>query len=258
MQDRDPSRIVVMTAGGLGPRVMINALAEHFSNIHVIQEHPESKRAIVMRRARRFGWPHALGQLATTVAARLGKKVGARRSAEIIAQYGRSAEIDPTIPLTQVSSLNEPACHDLLQELQPAAIFTVSCRILSQATLAAAPCPVINFHAGINPTYRGQMGGYWARVEGDEANFGATVHLVDAGTDTGGTLHENRLTPTRSDTMSTYPLLITAASTDLAVRALRDAVTGNLRPHAPSGPSVLRFPPPVWTWLYHGLTKGIW
>jgi folate-dependent phosphoribosylglycinamide formyltransferase PurN len=258
MQERDPSRIVVMTAGGLGPCVMINALARHFSDIHVIQEHPESKRAILKRRARRFGWPHALGQLATTVAARLGKKVGARRSAEIIAQYGHSSEIDPSISLTQVTSLNDQASHNLLRQLQPAAVFTISCRILSPATLAATPCPIINFHAGINPTYRGQMGGYWARVEGDEKNFGATLHLVDAGTDTGGTLLEHRLAPSRSDTMSTYPLLITAASTDASVRVLQDAVAGNLRPYDPAGTSILRFPPPVWTWLYHGLTKRIW
>jgi hypothetical protein len=258
MQQRSSSRIVVMTAGGVNPQVMINVLARHFSDLHVIEEQPESKTVLLKRRARRFGWVTALGQLGTMVASRLGKNVAARRSAEILREYGLSAEREQNLPVTPVASLNHPDCHAAVTRLQPAAVFTISCRILSPVTLAAIACPVINFHAGINPMYRGQMGGYWARVERDEENFGATVHLVDAGVDTGGTLYEQRIRPSRSDSLATYPLLLTAASTDMAVRALWDAVDGTLKPFAPSGASVLRFPPPLWTWVYHGLTKGIW
>ncbi len=258
MQEASASKIVVMTAGGLNPQVMINALAKHFPDIHVIAEAPESHLAILKRRARKSGWLNALGQFGTSVAGRLGKSLAARRTAEIIEHYGQSGMINPDIPVSDVASLNDPKCHALVTRLQPKVVFTISCRILSAATLAAMPCPVINFHAGINPMYRGQMGGYWARVEKDEGNFGATVHLVDQGVDTGGTLYENRMRPSKTDTVSTYPLLITAASTEIAVRAIRDALAGSLKPFTPSGPSHLRFPPTVWTWLYHGLTKGIW
>jgi hypothetical protein len=258
MQQQNSSRIIVMTAGGTNPQLMINALAAHFPDLHVIEEQPESKAALVKRRARRFGWFTALGQLATMVASRLGKNVAAKRSAEIIRDYGLSADRNPSIPVTQVSSLNDSACHAAVTRLQPAAIFTISCRILSPATLKAMPCPVINFHAGINPMYRGQMGGYWARVGRDEQNFGATLHLVDTGIDTGGTLYENRLVPSRNDTLATYPLLMTAASTQIAAQALRDVIDGTSKPFQPPGVSALRFPPPLWTWLYHGLTKGIW
>lgn len=257
MQDRN-SRIVVMTSGGVNPQVMINALAKHFPDLHVVEEQLESKGTLLKRRARRFGWFTALGQLATMIASRLTKSVAARRSAEIIRDYGHSVEPNPAIPVTHVASLNDPACHAAVTALKPAAIFTISCRILSPETLAAVPCPVINFHAGINPMYRGQMGGYWSRVEGDEKNFGATVHLVDKGIDTGGTLYENRVDPARSDSLATYPLLMTASSVDISVRALRDAIDGTLKPYQPQGPSALRFPPPIWTWLYHGLTRKIW
>ncbi|MFB9947295.1 formyl transferase [Rhizobium puerariae] len=258
MQEQTSSRIVVMTAGGLNPQVMINALARHFPDLHVIREEPESKGMLLRRRAKRFGWPTALGQLATMIASRLGKSVAARRSDEIIRDHGLSAEPDPAIPVTLVPSLNDPACHVAVTMLEPAAVFTISCRILSPATLAAIPCPVINFHAGINPMYRGQMGGYWSLVERDGKNFGATVHLVDKGIDTGGTLYEKRLTPSRSDSLATYPLLMTAACVDISVRALEDAINGTLKPRQPNGISALRFPPPIWTWVYHGLTKRIW
>jgi hypothetical protein len=82
--------------------------------------------------------------------------------------------------------------------------------------------------------------------------------LVDAGIDTGCTLYERRVTPSSADSLATYPLLLTAASTDIAVRALRDVADGALKPFAPAGASRLHYPPPLWTWLYHGITRGIW
>jgi len=251
--------IVVMTAGGTNPQVMINALSVRWpGRIAVIEEQPESKGTILKRRARRLGWLTALGQLGTMIASRLTKSIAARRSGEILAAYRLSSMANDAIAVTAVPSLNHPACHDLVAQLAPAAIFTISCRILSQKTLAAMPCPVINFHAGINPAYRGQMGGYWSLVEGDAGNFGATVHLVDSGIDTGGSLYEQRVSPAGSDTIATYPLLLTAAGTQIAIRALEDALAGTLKPFQPEGRSALRYPPTLWTWMFYGITKRIW
>ena len=253
------NRLLVMTAGGLNPNVMINALAARFPDIHVFVEQPESKSAILRRRARRLGWIAAAGQMATMVASRLGKRFTLKRTREIIAEHGLLPDLHHAVPVTQFSSLNDAECHRAANTLQPAAIFTISCRILSPATLHSLQCPVINFHAGINPAYRGQMGGYWALVEKDRGNFGATVHLVDKGVDTGATLYEKRLKPSPSDTIATYPLLLTAGSVDIAVSAIEDALSGSLSPKPPSpGKSVLRFPPPIWTWLWNGLTKRVW
>lgn len=255
---RKPGRLLVMTAGGANPRVMINALKAHWPDLAVIEEAPETKGEILRRRALRLGWPQALGQLGTMIASRLGKNIAARRTAEILREYGLSDATDPAIPVTHVTSLNSEQCIAAVSAFAPDVIFTISCRILKPATLAALPCPVINFHAGINPAYRGQMGGYWSLVENDRENFGATVHLVDAGVDTGGTLYEKRVTPAASDSLSTYPLLLTAAATDIAIAAIDDAMRGELHPKKPEGRSVLRFPPAVWTWLFNGLSKGIW
>jgi hypothetical protein len=257
MREQEPL-VVVITAGGANPQVMINALSTKFPNLHVIQEQPESKSVLLKRRAKRFGWFVALGQLATMIASRLGKNVTAKRTVEILRDYALSTEPNRRLPVTHVPSLNDPACHAVVTAMRPKAIFTISCRILSPATLAVMPCPVINFHAGINPMYRGQMGGYWSRVELDEKNFGATVHLVDQGIDTGGSLYEKRVKPSRSDSLATYPLLMTAAGIDISVQAIEDAINGTLKPYNPAGPSHLRFPPPIWTWLYHGLTKRNW
>ncbi|MGE7370891.1 formyl transferase [Neorhizobium sp. NPDC001467] len=255
--DNSPT-VVVMTAGGANAQVMINALERHWPDLHVIQETAESKALIIRRRARRSGWLNALGQLGTMAASRLGKKAAARRSDEILQTYGQSAAVKPAIPVHRVDSLNDAACHALLSRLKPQAILTISCRLLSRSTLAACPCPVVNFHAGINPAYRGQMGGYWSLVENDAANFGATVHLVDAGTDTGCTLYEQRLTPQAGDFIATYPLLLTAASTGITIAAIDDVLKDRVKVQPIPGRSVLRFPPPIWIWAWNGLTRGVW
>lgn len=163
------NRLLVMTAGGVNPNVMINALAARFPDIHVFMEQPESKSVILRRRARRLGWIVAAGQIATMIASRLGKRFTVRRSNEIIAEHGLSPDLHHSLPVTQFASLNDEECRKVANLLQPAAIFTISCRLLRPATLQALQCPVINFHAGINPAYRGQMGGYWALVERTEA-----------------------------------------------------------------------------------------
>ena len=64
-------KVVVMTAGGLNPTVVIQHLATCGFDVEVILENPEAKGEITRRRARRLGWLNATGQLGTMIAARL-------------------------------------------------------------------------------------------------------------------------------------------------------------------------------------------
>lgn len=250
--------VVVMTAGGPNPALIINTLHARWPDLHVIEEQAESKGEILRRRARRLGFLPAAGQLATMVAARLLRKAAQRRIEAIRQQFGVDTERSLAVPVHPVSSINGDDAARTIADLAPSVVLLVSTRLLSSKALAAMPCPVLNLHAGINPAYRGQMGGYWSLVERDPGNFGATVHLVDAGTDTGDTLYEVRCAPAKGDFISTYPMLLTAAAVDITVRAVEDALENRLVPHIATGPSALRFPPTIWTWLRHGITRGIW
>ena len=255
---QQPGRVVVVTGGGENPWIMINALAAHFGEVVVLQEQPESKGLFLRRRARKLGWATAIGQFATMVVSRFGKRFTRKRSDEILKLYGVSGTPDPRVPVRHITSVNDAETVALIRSLAPDVVFLVSCRMLKGATLARIPCPVINFHAGINPGYRGLMGGYWARINNDVGNFGATVHLVDEGVDTGGILYQSRQTPDLRDTMHTYPMLQTAASTDIAIAAIDDALKGRLKPLDVAGPSQQWYHPPVWTWLWNGIRRGIW
>jgi len=113
-------------------------------------------------------------------------------------------------------------------------------RIISKKVLSSVACPFLNTHAGITPLYRGVHGGFWALANNDAAHCGASVHVVDAGIDTGGIVAQAMIYPTTADNFATYPLLQLAAGLPLLAQAVDDVLAGRLqiRP-APAGPSRL-------------------
>lgn len=252
------NKIIVITAGGAYAWIIVNALANQFGNLEVVLEQPESKALFLKRRARKIGWFQTAGQFGTMMISRFGKRFAQTRSQEIISTSGSQPDLAPEIPVTRVSSANARDCLDLIAAKNPDVVFLAGCRMLSKATLAAIPCPVINYHSGINPKYRGLAGGWWARATGDHENYGTTVHLVDAGVDTGDTLYQTFLTPHPRETLLTDSLAMAAGSRDIAVRAVEDALSGNLQPRSSDLPSMQRFHPPIWTYLMTGLFKRIW
>ena len=105
-------------------------------------------------------------------------------------------------------------------------VLVVGTRIISRKVLSAVQAPFINYHDGITPKYRGIHGGYWASAQNDFANFGATVHLVDPGIDTGAVLYQVRPRPLGEDNYATFSYLQLAAALPLLERAAEDAIGG--------------------------------
>ncbi|CAD5271241.1 Formyl transferase (fragment) [Bosea sp. 62] len=199
------------------------------------------------RRARKIGWLLTDGQLATMVFLRLWKTIAASRSKEIVNQYRVRPNPDAHHRTLRISSINSCECHELLGRLQPKVVLLVGCRLLTKQTLATISCPVMNYHAGITPTYRGMNGGYFALASGDIGNFGATVHLVDDGVDTGAVLYQVRTEPNATDNISTYPMLLAAVSREICIAAVGDALNQCLRPVTVDLPSRQWFHPPIWS-----------
>lgn len=228
----DTFPIAVVTAGGPHVWAIVNALQDRFGPVAVILEQPESKRRLLQRRAKKLGWISVAGQLGTMVFTRLRKKVLGSRDLDAIAGEG----LDTTQRPGQ----------------------TIICRLVGAGVLAQIPCPVLNYHAGITPKYRGMNGGYWSLATGDAENFGAKVHLVDAGVDTGGVLRQVRGAPKQGDNLTNYALRLAAMSRDICIRAVEDALAGKLSPIDPRLPSKQWYHPTIWFYLWTGLTKGVW
>lgn len=249
--------IVLLTAGGPLANIIANGLAARVGAITVIEEAPEPKGQVIRRRARLQGWLTALGQIGFGLAQRLLWPNSAR-----IAAIWNAHGLDPSPPhsltIHRVPSVNSPECQALLREIAPAVVAVYGTRILKRTTLDAVNAPFINYHAGINPKYRGQHPGYWALAEGDAENAGVTIHLVDEGVDTGSVLYQTRVTFAPEDTIASYQHLQAAHAIPLFARAIEDAKAGRLVPRAVDLPSRQYFPPTLWGYLATGLSRGVW
>ncbi|MER8890479.1 formyl transferase [Mesorhizobium sp. M0907] len=250
--------IVVVTEGGPHIWAIVNAITDRLGPVSVILETPESKKQLLLGRARRQGWPQAIGQFGTMVLTRLGKRFFAGHAARIIAEQKLQTEPRPGQAITHVPSANAPECLQAIVNIRPGVVLLAGCRLLSRQTLANIPCPILNYHAGITPKYRGMNGGYWALASGDAENFGTTVHLVAAGVDTGGVLRQARGKRGPGDTISSYALRQAAFSRDICVEAVRDALAGKLAASDPGLPSKQWYHPTIWFYLWTGVKTGVW
>ncbi|MGB3539779.1 MAG: formyl transferase [Mesorhizobium sp.] len=250
--------IVIVTEGGPHIWAIVNALSDRFGPVSVILETPEAKKRLLLRRARRQGFVSAMGQLATMVLTRLGKRFFARHSACLICEENLRIEPAPGQAIIHVASANSPDCVEKIAGIRPDVVLLAGCRLLSPEVLSKIPCPVLNYHAGITPKYRGMNGGYWALASSDVGNFGTTVHLVDAGVDTGAVLRQARGTPRPGDTISSYALRQAAFSRAICAEAIADALAGKFATFDPKLPSKQWFHPTIWSYLWIGFRRGVW
>ncbi|WP_353645611.1 formyl transferase [Mesorhizobium sp. WSM2239] len=258
ISDLKREQIVMVTEGGPHIWAIVNAVSDRFGPVTVILETPESKSQLLRRRARRQGWISVAGQVGTMLLTKLGKRLFARRADAIAAEGGLETAPRAGQAIVQVPSANSPEFLQAIEIAAPKVVFLAGCRMLSRQTLAAMPCPVLNYHAGITPKYRGMNGGYWALAKGDAENFGATVHLVDAGVDTGAVLHQVRGSPKPGDNLMLYPLRLAALSREICISAIEETLAGRLDPIETGLPSSQWYHPPIWSYLWTGLRRGIW
>ncbi len=253
-----PRRIAVLIAGGPLASMLVNGLSSRFGELAVLQEDPEPKMLIVRRRARLIGWPQALGQAAFGLLAKLIVRRSARRLVGIWDRYGLDPRPIGEARRQAIGSVNSDACRAALQALDPDVVVVYGTRILKPATLACIEAPFINYHAGINPKYRGQNGAYWARSSGDPDHAGVTVHLVDEGVDTGDVLYQARAEFAPDDNIATYQHRQMAVALPLVIRAVEDALAGRLRPQRVELPSRQWFHPTLWGYFLTGFTQRVW
>lgn len=250
--------LVVITEGGPHIWALVNAIIDRLGPFPVILESPQSKGSLMRGRIRRLGKLQAAGQLGTMLLTRFGKRVFQRRAARIVAESGLHTSPRAGQEVIQVTSANAPEALTAIARIQPRVVLLAGCRLLSRQTLAAIQCPVLNYHAGITPKYRGMNGGYWALATGDRENFGTTIHLVDTGVDTGGVLRQVRGMPGAGDNLMLYPLRLAALSREMCVAAVEDALAGRLSPVDVQLPSRQWYHPPLWAYLWTGLRRGVW
>lgn len=251
-------KIVLLAGPGESTDILFHALDRAFSVVAVVLETPVSQRQLLRRRTEKLGWSTVAGQILfkLLIAAPLGR-AAQPRLAEIRAAHRLDNRPLPPERVRTVPSVNDAACIQLLQEMQPDLVVVNGTRIIAKRVLTSVACPFLNTHAGITPLYRGVHGGYWALANDDPQHCGVSVHLVDAGIDTGGILGQALIAPTAADNFATYPLLQLAAGLPLLLRAVSEALRGELRRQpAPAGESRLWSHPTLAEYLANRRRNG--
>lgn len=250
-------RICVVTAGGAIPSIIVNLLGDAYGPIDVIREQPEPGAELLRRRLRIFGRIRVAAQSATMFMVRWAKRFNARAMKRRLAQAGLRSTIDSIHRVHAIDDVNSDSFIDRLASIDPDIVLLCGCRMVKGPVLARVTVPVLNYHAGITPAYRGMNGGYWALAMGDGENFGATIHLVDAGVDTGMIVAQVRGRPARYDGIWSYAYTQVQMSREMCVRAIGDVLSGDYEPRAPQGQSAQWYDPEIWTYLWIALTRRV-
>ena len=99
-----------------------------------------------------------------------------------------------------VDKFNSKACERLLSSLDIDLFAIVSAPILKEYIFSKAKFGCLNAHPGWLPKYRGLGGNAYAIQNGDSP--GVTVHLIDAGIDTGKIITREKLPVQPGDTIA--------------------------------------------------------
>jgi methionyl-tRNA formyltransferase len=252
------NKVVLLTTDSESGRITIRYLAARFQEFAVLIEEPESRAVFLRRRLKRLGVLKVAGQIAFTIFQRLQQRWSRRRIDKIVAHFDDKPAPSEGLAVHRVSSINAPECIALLKRLEPSVVLVMGTRIIAPEVLRAVAVPFINYHAGITPKYRGVHGGYWALASSDGENFGATIHLVDDGIDSGGIFYQARGGPAEADNFSTYPYRQLSIGLPLLAQAANDALVGQLVLRTVDLPSRLWSHPTLWEYLGNGLRRGVW
>lgn len=245
------ANVVVIASEGLTTNLLVEHLSSRMNVTQVFIETPESKKAILKRRIKRIGFSKTIGQVLFMLFALPFVSKREKRVSQIIKDHNLNGnKIDSNIT-QRINSVHDKDFAQQLELAQPTLIFINGTRILKRALLEKIKCPIINIHVGITPKYRGVHGGYWAVHNNDLAHFGVTLHLVDAGIDTGRIIAQKVITPTKEDNFKTYPILQYCNGLDLIVAQQENLLNDQIVTTTPiTQESKLHYHPTLWQfWL---------
>lgn len=255
MQDK---QIILLAGKWDATPIVYNFLQEKFGVTKLLLEESVSRKEFLKKRIRKLGWTTVIGQvLFQLLIGKLLSKTSQKRINEILQHFSLSRNPIPEEKLIHVSSVNSDECLKKLQELQPDLVIVHGTRIISKKILNGVPATFINIHAGITPRYRGSHGAYWALANKDKENCGVTVHLVDAGIDTGNVLFQGRIPLTEKDNFATYSYLQLAVGLQLLEKAVKEFYENKLMPAENKLNSALWHHPTLWGYLRKRIFSGV-
>lgn len=211
---------------------------------------------ILMRRARSQGRLRLARKVANTMVREGARAVVSltrdwsfeRRRQKRIRQYledrfaelGEKASYDSGPRVLEVDDIHDRRSLQALRDAGVTVLFQNGAGIVRSPLMAVARGGIVNVHHGYLPNIRGCQSMAWGLLEDHPEWIGVSVHLIDAGIDTGPILKRRHLTVVPGDT---YPRLFVRATLlggRLLVEAIRELARGAAETIPRTSPGVYR------------------
>lgn len=223
----DGLRLLVFGLGGVFSRLPVETLRRAGADIRAVVTPAQPGLALAANGQREHDAPFTLLDPPPRRAARRALPLaGATPPALTLRDLAAASDA----PLLSVTRLADPATLDALAAFEPDAI-CVACftRRLPPALLALPRLGCLNAHPSLLPDKRGPDPLFWTFQAG-ATESGVTIHLMDAGFDTGPILAQSRVALADGETEAALELRLAALAGDLMAQALAGLRSGALTP----------------------------
>lgn len=217
-------RIILLTGVNLRHRYFANRIAQECGYVVAVfreEESPEGTRS------------EPTGERAELDRAILRWHFGLRDHTEemLLGDVGDQWNQEPGCELVTVKSedLNTANVAQNLKSYSPDVVAVFGTSILRTPILGELNCFFLNLHLGLSQYYRGVATNFWATYNDELEYVGATIHLIDTGTDTGPILHQGRPEIVPDDDQHTIGTKALIVGTDLMIKTLAECREGRLK-----------------------------
>lgn len=184
MADRERIPVVVLTSDETRHRYFVRRMAEAFDVRGALHErtgyHPAADPPSDLSERERHLLERHFADRAAAEEAFFGGV-----SAPLGEKEARVLELSP-------GSLNSPETLAFVQRCEPRAVLVYGTNLIRDPLLRALAGRMVNLHLGLSPYYRGTATNFYPLLNEEPEYVGATIHLIDAGIDSGAILAHAR------------------------------------------------------------------
>lgn len=250
-------KLIMLAQKGASTRIVYHSLKNDFDIEAIILEQPVPAKEFIKKRVKKLGFLKVGGQvLFQFLIVKFLHLTSSKRKKEILALYRLNDDPIQKEKIIRITSVNSNECLSLLKKINPELVIVNGTRIISKEIINSIPARFINIHAGITPKYRNVHGAYWAIVNNDMDNCGVTVHIVDAGIDTGNIIYQQKITVSSKDNFVTYPFLQLAEGIVLLKKAVPAIFTNSIKFQKNDLESKLWYHPTFWQYIYYRIVHN--
>lgn len=133
-----------------------------------------------------------------------------------------------SVPLYQPQNINSPEFLQILMELSPDLVVSVSCpQIFGEELIKIPSLGCINIHSSLLPEYRGVLPTFWA-LTNNEQQTGVSVHYISEGVDQGDIMLQQEIEIKSEETLHSLIGRAKKVGAELLLEAIAQLEQGDL------------------------------